>query len=94
VRPQEHTNYELQGTGWATPAPVAQTLQTVRQTCTTHHIQVLKTKTMKTRKNVPLDIWLQVGRGDVSNYCEAFQQQRTETPGKQNTKHNTSVVDR
>ena len=27
------TNYELQGTGWATRAPVAQTLQTVRQTC-------------------------------------------------------------
>ena len=27
------TNYELQGTGWATRAPVAQTLQTVCQTC-------------------------------------------------------------
>ena len=27
------TNYELQGTGWATRAPVAQTLQTVRQAC-------------------------------------------------------------
>ena len=27
------TNYELQGTGWATRAPVAQTLQSVRQTC-------------------------------------------------------------
>ena len=27
------TNYELHGTGWATRAPVAQTLQTVRQTC-------------------------------------------------------------
>ena len=27
------TNYELQGTGWATRALVAQTLQTVRQTC-------------------------------------------------------------
>ena len=27
------TNYELQGTGWATRAPVAQTLQTVRQSC-------------------------------------------------------------
>ena len=27
------TNYELQGTGKATRAPVAQTLQTVRQTC-------------------------------------------------------------
>ena len=27
------TNYELQGTGRATRAPVAQTLQTVRQTC-------------------------------------------------------------
>ena len=33
VKPQEHTNYELQGTGRATRAPVAQTLQTVRQTC-------------------------------------------------------------
>jgi hypothetical protein len=33
VKPQLHTNYELQGTGWATRAPVAQTLQTVRQTC-------------------------------------------------------------
>ena len=27
------TNYELQGMGWATRAPVAQTLQSVRQTC-------------------------------------------------------------
>ena len=27
------TNYELQGTGWATRAPVAQTLQSVRKTC-------------------------------------------------------------
>ena len=27
------TNYELQGTGWATRAPVARTLQSVRQTC-------------------------------------------------------------
>ena len=27
------TNYELQGTGRATRAPVVQTLQTVRQTC-------------------------------------------------------------
>jgi hypothetical protein len=27
------TNYELQDTGWATRAPVAQTLQRVRQTC-------------------------------------------------------------
>ena len=27
------TNYELHGTGWATRAPNAQTLQTVRQTC-------------------------------------------------------------
>jgi len=27
------TNYELQGTGWATRALVAQTLQSVRQTC-------------------------------------------------------------
>jgi hypothetical protein len=27
------TNYELHGTGWATRAPAAQTLQTVRQTC-------------------------------------------------------------
>ena len=33
VKPQETTNYELQGTGWATRAPVAQTLQSVRQTC-------------------------------------------------------------
>jgi len=32
VKPQEHTNYELQGTGRATRAPVAQTLQSVRQT--------------------------------------------------------------
>ena len=29
----ETTNYELHGMGWATRAPVAQTLQTVRQTC-------------------------------------------------------------
>ena len=28
------TNYELQGTGWTTRAPGAQTLQSVRQTCT------------------------------------------------------------
>ena len=34
VKPQETTNYELLGKGWATRAPVAQTLQTVRQTCT------------------------------------------------------------
>ena len=27
------TNYELHGTGWATRAPVVQTLQSVRQTC-------------------------------------------------------------
>ena len=33
VKPPEPTNYELQGTGWATRAPVAQTLQSVRQTC-------------------------------------------------------------
>ena len=33
VKPQETTNYELLGKGWATRAPVAQTLQTVRQTC-------------------------------------------------------------
>ena len=33
MKPQETTNYELQGKGWATRAPVAQTLQTVRQTC-------------------------------------------------------------
>ena len=33
VKPQQSTNYELQGTGWATRAPVAQTLQSVRQTC-------------------------------------------------------------
>ena len=31
VKPQETTNYELQGTGRATRAPVAQTLQSVRQ---------------------------------------------------------------
>ena len=30
--PSRTTNYELQGTGGATRAPVAQTLQTVRQT--------------------------------------------------------------
>ena len=29
----KNENYELQGTGWATRAPVAQTLQSVRQTC-------------------------------------------------------------
>ena len=34
VNTSRTTNYELQGTGWATRAPVAQTLQTVRQTCT------------------------------------------------------------
>ena len=34
MKPQETTNYELLGKGWATRAPVAQTLQTVRQTCT------------------------------------------------------------
>jgi hypothetical protein len=33
VKPQETTNYELHGTGRATRAPVAQTLQSVRQTC-------------------------------------------------------------
>jgi hypothetical protein len=33
VKPRRTTNYELQGTGWATRAPVAQTLQSVRQTC-------------------------------------------------------------
>ena len=33
VKPQEHTNYELHYTGRATRAPVAQTLQSVRQTC-------------------------------------------------------------
>ena len=33
VKPQETTNYELQGTGRATRAPVAQTLQSVHQTC-------------------------------------------------------------
>ena len=33
VNTSRTTNYELQGTGWATRAPVAQTLQTVRQTC-------------------------------------------------------------
>jgi hypothetical protein len=32
VKPPETTNYELHGTGWATRAPVAQTLQSVRQT--------------------------------------------------------------
>ena len=31
--PSRTTNYELHGTGRATRAPVAQTLQTVRQTC-------------------------------------------------------------
>ena len=34
MKPQETTNYELLGKGWATRAPVAQTLQSVRQTCT------------------------------------------------------------
>ena len=33
VKPQETTNYELLGNGWATHAPYAQTLQSVRQTC-------------------------------------------------------------
>ena len=33
VKPPEPTNYELHGTGWATRAPVVQTLQSVRQTC-------------------------------------------------------------
>jgi hypothetical protein len=33
VNTSRTTNYELRGTGWATRAPVAQTLQTVRQTC-------------------------------------------------------------
>ena len=33
MKPQETTNYELLGNDWATRAPVAQTLQTVRQTC-------------------------------------------------------------
>ena len=33
VNTSRTTNYELQGTDWATRAPVAQTLQTVRQTC-------------------------------------------------------------
>ena len=33
VKPQETTNYELLKKGRATRAPVAQTLQTVRQTC-------------------------------------------------------------
>ena len=33
VNTSKTTNYELQGTGWATRAPVAQTLQSVRQTC-------------------------------------------------------------
>ena len=33
MKPPEPTNYELHGTGWATRAPVAQTLQTMRQTC-------------------------------------------------------------
>ena len=32
MKPQETTNYELLGNDWATRAPVAQTLQTVRQT--------------------------------------------------------------
>ena len=34
VKLQETTNYELLGKGWATRAPYAQTLQSVRQTCT------------------------------------------------------------
>ena len=33
VKPQETTNYELLGKDWATRAPVAQTLQSVRHTC-------------------------------------------------------------
>ena len=33
LKPQEATNYELLGKDWATRAPVAQTLQSVRQTC-------------------------------------------------------------
>ena len=33
MKPQETTNYELLGKDWATRAPVAQTLQTVRQSC-------------------------------------------------------------
>ena len=33
MKPQETTNYELLKKGWATRAPVAQTLQSVRQTC-------------------------------------------------------------
>jgi hypothetical protein len=33
VNTSRTTNYELQGTGWATRALVAQTLQSVRQTC-------------------------------------------------------------
>ena len=33
MKPQETTNYELLGKEWATRAPVAQTLQTVRQAC-------------------------------------------------------------
>ena len=33
MKPQETTNYELLGNDWATRAPYAQTLQTVRHTC-------------------------------------------------------------
>ena len=33
VKPQRNGNYELHKQGWATRAPVIQTLQSVRQTC-------------------------------------------------------------
>ena len=33
MTPRRTTNYELLGTGWTTHAPVAQTLESVRQTC-------------------------------------------------------------
>ena len=33
MKPQETTNYELLGKDWATRAPVLQTLQSVRQSC-------------------------------------------------------------
>ena len=33
VKPQETTNYELLGKDWATRAPIAQSLQSVRHTC-------------------------------------------------------------
>jgi hypothetical protein len=33
VKPRRTTNYELHKEGWATRTPVAQTLQSVRQTC-------------------------------------------------------------